>query len=286
MPRLSPFALCLSLSVLAHGALTVWMSCGAAAAIRPPEFNVRLGVTTVELRSTEAKSRPVAELPQLPDLTPVESPAPSTPPVEPLEFKTPLVARPRSETLARIEFDPALDIPKVAPPTPDLPSFSSTEFVPKPAEPVASLNATPERTRPKRPLARPKHEPQAQLETITELADVTEPARVGSSANQAAQVARLPSKLPDNPAPPYPEAALREGKEGRVILRVKVSATGTVTDIGVHKSSGVSSLDEAALQTVKTWKFSPALRGNERIEYEVAVPISFNLNNRIVPTQP
>ncbi|CAB1214253.1 energy transducer TonB [Acinetobacter bouvetii] len=82
-----------------------------------------------------------------------------------------------------------------------------------------------------------------------------------------------------NPAPEYPEVALDRGWEGVVMLRVKVSPTGNPLEINLKTSSGKKALDEAAIKTVKRWKFSPAIRGNTPIEGWVDVPIHFKLPN-------
>jgi protein TonB len=56
----------------------------------------------------------------------------------------------------------------------------------------------------------------------------------------------------------YTEEARAAGIEGRLVLEVTVDADGLVTDVKVI--TGVDpALDAAAIQTVKTWRFKPAL---------------------------
>jgi len=56
----------------------------------------------------------------------------------------------------------------------------------------------------------------------------------------------------------YTEEARAAGIEGRLVLRVTVDATGLVSDVIVV--TGVDpALDAAAIATVKTWRFRPAL---------------------------
>lgn len=81
----------------------------------------------------------------------------------------------------------------------------------------------------------------------------------------------------DNPAPAYPPAARRNGEQGRVILRVLVSAIGSADDVQVRTSSGFPRLDESARDTVRRWKFMPAKRGTEAVPAWVLIPISFRL---------
>ena len=80
-----------------------------------------------------------------------------------------------------------------------------------------------------------------------------------------------------NPRPPYPSRALREGWEGTTVLRVQVSPLGKPGTIQIHTSSGRTLLDDAALEAVKTWTFTPATQGGNPISGWVTVPIVFKL---------
>jgi protein TonB len=81
----------------------------------------------------------------------------------------------------------------------------------------------------------------------------------------------------NNPVPVYPKAAQRMGMQGRVVLRVRVLASGQVGEVEVRQSSGRALLDEAALTAVKGWTFAPAKRGNTAIDAWTQVPIDFKL---------
>ncbi|MDD2737508.1 MAG: energy transducer TonB [Methylomonas lenta] len=81
----------------------------------------------------------------------------------------------------------------------------------------------------------------------------------------------------NNPAPDYPDDSRRQGEQGRVLLRVFVNAAGVVEQVALRKSSGHPRLDQAALETVKTWRFVAARRGTEAVAAWVVVPISFSL---------
>ena len=80
-----------------------------------------------------------------------------------------------------------------------------------------------------------------------------------------------------NPAPEYPQMALRRGWEGTVLLRVEVLASGKPGQIQVQKSSGRQALDAAALAAVKRWSFVPAKQGDVAQAGWVSVPIDFKL---------
>lgn len=80
-----------------------------------------------------------------------------------------------------------------------------------------------------------------------------------------------------NPQPAYPGLSRRLREQGRVMLRVHVSASGSAQEVQLRTSSGYPRLDDAALETVKTWKFAPAKRGAEAVAAWVLIPISFKL---------
>ncbi|HPP47682.1 MAG TPA: TonB family protein, partial [Accumulibacter sp.] len=93
------------------------------------------------------------------------------------------------------------------------------------------------------------------------------------------QPARFDADYLHNPVPHYPEAARRLGQEGRVLLRVRVSAQGTPLAIDIRQSSGFPRLDEAARSAVAHWRFVPARRGDEAVESSVLVPLQFRLDD-------
>jgi protein TonB len=80
-----------------------------------------------------------------------------------------------------------------------------------------------------------------------------------------------------NPAPAYPPLSRRMGEEGKVILRVLVNIQGSADSVEVRTSSGSQRLDDAAVNTVKHWKFIPAKRGDTAVQSAVLVPIIFKL---------
>ncbi|OGT94123.1 MAG: hypothetical protein A2286_00650 [Gammaproteobacteria bacterium RIFOXYA12_FULL_61_12] len=80
-----------------------------------------------------------------------------------------------------------------------------------------------------------------------------------------------------NPKPAYPSASRQLGEHGRVLLRVRVSAGGRVESVAVAHGSGYPRLDQAAMNAVRGWSFTPARRGGEAIASWVLVPITFNI---------
>lgn len=82
----------------------------------------------------------------------------------------------------------------------------------------------------------------------------------------------------NNPPPVYPYAAKLRRESGEVRLRVLVTADGVAGDVKIEKSSGSSSLDQAARDIVfRKWRFVPAKRGDEAVEAWVIVPVVFEL---------
>ena len=81
-----------------------------------------------------------------------------------------------------------------------------------------------------------------------------------------------------NPLPPYPGMLRRAGQEGKVLLRVFVTADGRAGEVKLEKSSGFPQFDESAATTVKDWKFQPGKRGDTPEAQWVMVPINFTLN--------
>jgi len=96
----------------------------------------------------------------------------------------------------------------------------------------------------------------------------------GKSASQYTQV-----RYGDTPRPRYPEVARRDGKEGLVLLRVLVNQEGRSASVEVNRSSGVEALDQAAVEAIKRWRFSPARYGDRPVESWVRIPIEFRLSD-------
>ncbi len=82
-----------------------------------------------------------------------------------------------------------------------------------------------------------------------------------------------------NTPPQYPFIARRNGEQGTVRVRVLVTLDGYAGRVQLDQSSGSAALDQAALDTVKSWRFVPARRGNDTVESWVIVPIVFRLEN-------
>jgi TonB family protein len=78
------------------------------------------------------------------------------------------------------------------------------------------------------------------------------------------------------PEPAYSEEARKAKYQGTVVLWIVVDAQGNVNDCRVVKPLGLG-LDEKAVETVRTWKFKPALRNGAPVPVRVIVEVSFRL---------
>ena len=78
------------------------------------------------------------------------------------------------------------------------------------------------------------------------------------------------------PSPRYPMEALRAHREGQVVLSVTVTPQGDVTAVAVGRSSGDPSLDDAAEEAVRNWRFAAADRAPR---YTSDLPIRFELTD-------
>jgi protein TonB len=82
------------------------------------------------------------------------------------------------------------------------------------------------------------------------------------------------------PRPAYPREAVAGGIEGEVMLFLRISAEGKVTEVRVHKSSGYRVLDEAALSFGKTLKFVAARENYQAVETTALFPVTYELTAR------
>jgi protein TonB len=96
----------------------------------------------------------------------------------------------------------------------------------------------------------------------------------GSSGSGAVWIQ---ARYKETPKPVYPESARREGREGRVLLRVLVDDQGRSKSVEVNSSSGNEALDRAAADAIKRWRFHPARYGDKAVESWLRVPIEFRL---------
>ncbi len=169
-----------------------------------------------------------------------------------------------------------------APPAPPKPSPAPPKPVPRqPAPPKPVVPQTPQplatvATEPA-PRAPAVSTPQPIINAAPPVAEVAAPA---PPAPPAPPKVDLPSSNADylnNPSPAYPPLSKRLNEQGRVVVRVRIEADGTASQAEVRSSSGFERLDQAALQTVKRWRYLPGKRGGVPEAMWFNVPINFVL---------
>jgi TonB family protein len=79
-----------------------------------------------------------------------------------------------------------------------------------------------------------------------------------------------------HPEPSYSPKARAAKFQGTCVLWVVIDAQGNVTQVRVAHSLGMG-LDENAVNTVKTWKFNPAMRNGAPVPVKVGIEVSFRL---------
>jgi protein TonB len=86
----------------------------------------------------------------------------------------------------------------------------------------------------------------------------------------------MPRKLVDR-APEYPAAARARQVAGNVVLDIVIDRQGRVTVTSVIKS--IPPLDQAAIDTVRGWRFAPSFVNGEAVAVATTVTVAFALRH-------
>ncbi|MGO8815252.1 MAG: TonB family protein [Terriglobia bacterium] len=78
------------------------------------------------------------------------------------------------------------------------------------------------------------------------------------------------------PEPPYTKEAKAAKIQGKVVLKIIIGVDGAVTDVKAEPGFD-EGLTENAVNTVKTWKFKPAMKDGKPVPCKVSVEVSFKL---------
>lgn len=78
------------------------------------------------------------------------------------------------------------------------------------------------------------------------------------------------------PGPKYPKKERRAHHQGTVVLRLVISTEGLPRDIQVSRTLSPE-FDDAAIDVVKKWKFSPATRDGKPVAVAIDVEVAFHL---------
>lgn len=77
--------------------------------------------------------------------------------------------------------------------------------------------------------------------------------------------------------PIYPDIAQKAGVEGMVVLQIVVDEKGNVLDAVVVLASPAGIFEDAALEAIYKWKFTPAMQRDNPIKVKMAQRIIFQL---------
>jgi len=158
-------------------------------------------------------------------------------------------------------------------------STDVTEPTPAELAMVDRMMAAPPSSEPRAPIDRPPPRERTERQPTREV----KPARLPTVSQPLPTVGTspdTPARLLDNHPPTYPARAVRARLEGTTLLRVKITAEGTVADLELIATSGHSILDAAAVSAVRTWRFLPAASEGRPTETTVRLPVRFSLDQR------
>lgn len=159
---------------------------------------------------------------------------------------------------------------------PEAPPPPRPEPPPPRPKPAVSVQPPP----PVLAVASPVESPVPAAFTVPPQPQASAPAIVAAPAPEPPLIsARFDADYLQNPKPLYPHASRRLGEEGKVMLRVFVSADGEAKRVEIKHSSGFQRLDQAAEEAVARWRFMPARRGEQAVAAWVLVPIEFSLKS-------
>jgi len=160
--------------------------------------------------------------------------------------------------------------PEAVPPFPEAESEMTEARAPEESD----KKAIPKETEPEHP----KQEAQP-TESKGDGSAADEPGNYSTSfySQASSETAGREGKYRNQP-PGYPAIAERNGWEGTVLLKAHIKQEGEPAAVGLEESSGHRVLDDAALKTVKKWKFTPGTFGNTAVSSWIHIPIRFTLD--------
>ena len=90
-----------------------------------------------------------------------------------------------------------------------------------------------------------------------------------------------PLQLVTGSSPVYPPAAKAAGIEGLVVVRYDVAKDGRVVNARIDSAEPIGIFEEAALATVRSWRYNPALKDGSPVQVENVVSnIRFELDSQ------
>ena len=162
------------------------------------------------------------------------------------------------------------------------PAPAPTQLTQRPhAQALPQTTAVPTAPSPVAATAAAESTPSANTANTATASTAPPSAQAPSVRTASPAVVVLPSSDADylnNPAPVYPRMSRRMGEQGTVLVRVLISADGRAEQAEIRTSSGYARLDEAALDTVKRWRYVPGKRAGTAEAMWFNVPVRFVLD--------
>lgn len=161
-------------------------------------------------------------------------------------------------------------------PAPALPRKPAAVQAVKPAV-TPQPKPTPVSVPSKQPVAQAAPVESASRQAVAAAPALLEPAKPARSRAVAEVLSSKPSFREPPRQPRYPSQARRRNQQGVVLLEVRLDELGRQRSLNVLRSSGVESLDRAALQAVAAWRFNPETTDGQAVPSRVHIPIQFAL---------
>ena len=156
---------------------------------------------------------------------------------------------------------------------------------PKIAQPIVALMINDD-SKPQKPETKP---PAPKIEVANDLAPPPpetidlqieeQPATSSDNASSAPVLDSSAVKIRNRTDPVYPSASRRAGEQGTVVLKILIGEDGRARDVQVAQSSGFSRLDDAAVDAVRKWRFTPSVQSGAVQGGWVTLPVTFRLNS-------
>jgi periplasmic protein TonB len=175
---------------------------------------------------------------------------------------------------------PKASVPDQAVAAPPVVSDQAGEPVPLPAPAAAeTAKAAPPAPEVAPPTPQPAKAAETPAQPTPQQAPVFNLDGTDSESNAIAMGDQVLPASPDdrfrNRPPIYPYEAAARGEHGTVVVVIHVSEYGASTGADVAVSSGVVSLDEAALDAVRKWHFRPAMKDGQAIPFDMPMRFIF-----------
>jgi periplasmic protein TonB len=219
------------------------------------------------------------------------------PAVVPPPSPAPIAAAPRPRPTRAAAVEPQAIEPRKAPdeqvasPAPPLPAVTPREATPEPPPSPSVQSAPPSTT------ATGETKSPDAVTSASASADPRPSRETPEPGTNGAQQPMVASRPPEASAggavvraarprggyqvrPVYPDAARRAGIQGTTLLRIHIEVDGRVSDVTVARSAGHQSLDEAAAEAVRRWRFEPALNAAGPVSMWAVVPVEFRISDR------